>query len=66
MTRAAFERLLSPGAIGTLELRNRIALCPMGVNLGEPDGSVGDAITTWFEVESTARFERGCSIRTPP
>jgi 2,4-dienoyl-CoA reductase-like NADH-dependent reductase (Old Yellow Enzyme family) len=48
----AFARLLSPTAIGSLELRNRIALCPMGVNLGERDGSVGDPLTAWFEARA--------------
>ncbi len=52
MSAGAFARLLSPTAIGSLELRNRIALCPMGVNLGERDGSVGDALTAWFEARA--------------
>jgi 2,4-dienoyl-CoA reductase (NADPH2) len=38
----AFEHLLAPGAIGTLELRNRVAMCPMGVNLA------GDDAVAWF------------------
>jgi 2,4-dienoyl-CoA reductase-like NADH-dependent reductase (Old Yellow Enzyme family) len=37
-----FERLLGPGSIGTLELRNRMAMCPMGVNL------TGDDAVAWF------------------
>ena len=44
----AFERLLSPGRLGPLALRNRLAMCPMGVNLGEPDGTCGDDIVAWF------------------
>ena len=49
---SAFERLLVPGRIGSLELRNRIAMAPMGVNLGEDDGTVGDAQAAWFEARA--------------
>jgi 2,4-dienoyl-CoA reductase-like NADH-dependent reductase (Old Yellow Enzyme family) len=45
-------RLLEPGQLGSLSLRNRIAMCPMGVNLAEDDGTVGDAQTAWFEARS--------------
>lgn len=48
----AFERLLSPGRLGSLELRNRIAMAPMGVNLGEDDGAVGDTQAAWFEARA--------------
>jgi len=47
-----FERLLSAGQLGSLTLRNRIAMCPMGTNLGEPDGTVGDAQAAWFEARA--------------
>ena len=49
----SFEQLLSPGRIGALELRNRIALCPMGTNLGEADGSAGDDLIGWFEARAS-------------
>jgi 2,4-dienoyl-CoA reductase (NADPH2) len=49
---STFEQLLSPGWLGALELRNRIALCPMGTNLGEPDGTVGDRQAAWFEARA--------------
>ncbi|MEQ1786054.1 MAG: hypothetical protein ABL966_03290, partial [Acidimicrobiales bacterium] len=49
---SAFGHLLAPGRIGTLEVRNRIALCPMGVNLGEADGTVGDDQAAWFEARA--------------
>lgn len=49
---SGFERLLSPGRLGSLELRNRIAMAPMGVNLGEADGTVGDAQAAWFEARA--------------
>ena len=34
-----YEHLLSPTRIGTLSLRNRIAMAPMGVELVEADGA---------------------------
>ena len=36
--------LLSPGKIGTMQLRNRIAVTAMGVNLAEADGTVGERL----------------------
>src|SRR3954447_20860505 len=39
---SAFEHLLSPGNIGTLALRNRILMAPMGEELAELDGTVGE------------------------
>ena len=47
-----FDRLLSPATLGSLELANRIALSPMGTNLGEPDGTVGDAMAAWYEARA--------------
>ncbi|MGQ0831638.1 MAG: oxidoreductase [Microthrixaceae bacterium] len=52
MVSGAFDRLLSPGRVGSLEMRNRIAMAPMGVNLGEPDGTVGDDQAAWFEARA--------------
>ncbi len=48
----AFDHLLSPGQLGTLTLRNRIAMAPMGTNLGEDDGTVGDRQAAWFEARA--------------
>lgn len=47
-----FEHLLSPGRLGSLELRNRIAMAPMGTNLAEDDGTVGDRQAAWFEARA--------------
>ena len=47
-----FPHLLAPGSLGSLALRNRIAMCPMGTNLGEPDGTVGDRQAAWFEARA--------------
>src|SRR5688500_8550820 len=42
----AFDRLLSPGRLGSLSLRNRLAMCPMGVNLA------GEDQVAWFEARA--------------
>ncbi|MFQ5697568.1 MAG: FAD-dependent oxidoreductase [Myxococcota bacterium] len=46
---AAFAHLLSPGRIGSLELRNRILMAPMGSNLAESDGHVGERLIRYYE-----------------
>jgi len=48
MTQRKFRHLLSPGRINQLELRNRIFFSPMGSNLAEEDGSVGDRLRTYY------------------
>lgn len=45
---ARFSHLLSPARINGMELRNRIFFSPMGSNLAETDGSVGDALRTYY------------------
>ena len=47
-----YRHLLSPGRIGTLELRNRIVMCPMGDNLAQPDGYVSDEQMDYFEARA--------------
>lgn len=47
-----FAHLLSPGRIGPLELRNRIVVTAMGVNLAEPDGSCGERIRAYHEEQA--------------
>ncbi len=49
---AAFQNLLSPGRIGALELRNRIVMTPMGSNLAQEDGHVGERITRYYEARA--------------
>ena len=44
-----FSRLMSSGRIGGLELRNRIVMAPMGSNLAEPDGHLGERIKCYYE-----------------
>jgi 2,4-dienoyl-CoA reductase-like NADH-dependent reductase (Old Yellow Enzyme family) len=47
-----YARLLSPGRIGSLEVRNRILLAPMGTNLEAADGTPGERITRFYEARA--------------
>jgi 2,4-dienoyl-CoA reductase (NADPH2) len=49
MRGSRFEHLLAPGRIGSLETRNRIVMCPMGSNLAEPSGHVGERLKRYYE-----------------
>lgn len=44
----AYSNLLSPGRINQLELRNRIFFSPMGSNLAEEDGTVGERLRAYY------------------
>jgi 2,4-dienoyl-CoA reductase-like NADH-dependent reductase (Old Yellow Enzyme family)/thioredoxin reductase len=44
-----FEHLLSPTRIGNLELSNRIAMAPMGVEIVAGDGSIQDPVLHYYE-----------------
>jgi 2,4-dienoyl-CoA reductase-like NADH-dependent reductase (Old Yellow Enzyme family)/ribulose 1,5-bisphosphate synthetase/thiazole synthase len=48
----SFSHLLSPGRIGSLEIRNRILMAPMGDNLGEGNGHVGERTKRYFEARA--------------
>lgn len=48
----SFEHLLAPGHIGTLELRNRIIMAPMGDCLSNVDGTVSDNQAAYFEARA--------------
>lgn len=48
----AHSHLLSPGRIGTLTLRNRIAVPAMGVSMAEPDGHCGSRIVRYHEEQA--------------
>jgi len=64
-----YSALLEPGRIGSLELRNRIVLGPMGTNFAETDGRCGERIQGYYE--ERARGGAGlltmgvCSIAYP-
>jgi 2,4-dienoyl-CoA reductase (NADPH2) len=54
----AFEHLLAPGRIGTLELRNRIFMSPMGSNTADADGYCGERLRQYYG----ARAEGGAAL----
>jgi 2,4-dienoyl-CoA reductase-like NADH-dependent reductase (Old Yellow Enzyme family)/thioredoxin reductase len=45
----AFAHLTQAGRIGTLELKNRMVVTAMGVNLAESDGSCGERLIAYHE-----------------
>ncbi len=47
-----YPHLLAPGRIGTLELKNRIAVTAMGVSFAERDGTVGERIIAYHEEQA--------------
>ncbi len=47
-----YDHLLAPGRIGTLEIRNRILMAPMGSNLGEEGGEVGERSLRYYEARA--------------
>jgi len=46
---ASFERLLSPGRIGPVDVHNRIVMPPMDQNLCTDDGEITDALLDHYE-----------------
>ncbi|MDH3706726.1 MAG: NAD(P)/FAD-dependent oxidoreductase [Acidimicrobiia bacterium] len=44
-----FEHLFSPGRIGTLEVRNRIVMAPMGVEIVDADGQARAPLAAYYE-----------------
>lgn len=52
MSSNRFPHLLSPGRIGSMELRNRIAVTAMGVSLSEEDGTVGEQLIAYHEQQA--------------
>ncbi|PLW68792.1 FAD-dependent oxidoreductase [Pseudohalioglobus lutimaris] len=45
----AFGKLLSPGKIGSMSLRNRIVLAAMGSNFANTDGSCSERLLAYYE-----------------
>lgn len=43
-----YEKLLQPGKIGTMELKNRMVMPGMGTNLAAADGTVSDVIVNYY------------------
>lgn len=42
---STLEKLLSPISIGTMELKNRVAMAPMATNWANSDGTMSEIIT---------------------
>lgn len=47
-----FTHLLSPGRIGSIQMRNRIIMAPMGSNYAEADGHCGERIQAYYEARA--------------
>ena len=47
-----YDRLFSPVRIGRLEIKNRVAMTSMGVNLAAPGGGVNDDIIAFYEARA--------------
>jgi 2,4-dienoyl-CoA reductase (NADPH2) len=47
-----FSQLFAPGRIGSIELRNRIIMAPMGSNFAEADGHCGERIQAYYEARA--------------
>lgn len=47
-----FPHLLSPGAIGSMKLRNRLVMSPMETMYGTPDGLPTDRTVAYFEARA--------------
>jgi len=47
-----YEKLFSPVKIGRMELKNRVAMTSMGVNLAAPGGGVNDDIIAFYEARA--------------
>ena len=66
---SAFAHLLSPGCIGSLELKNRLLQTAMGTNLANPDGTISEGIIGFYAARSaggTAMQIMGtCGIANP-
>lgn len=57
---SAYKHLFTPGRIGSMELKNRIIMAPMGSNFANEDGSCGERIQAFYE----ARAKGGAGMLT--
>ena len=58
MAKAQYERLFSPGRIGTMKLKNRIVYPPMGTNVGTFEGEVTERLIAYH----AARAKGGVAL----
>lgn len=45
----SYEKLFSPGKIGNVDIKNRVVMVPMGVDVAEPNGKVGQRWKDYYE-----------------
>lgn len=51
-----FENLLSPIKIGSMEVKNRIVMPPMGTDQGNTDGSINDGFSAYYVERAKGGF----------
>lgn len=51
-----FKKLLSPGKIGSMELKNRFIVPAMGTNYGSADGKVTDQVIAYYKKRAEGGF----------
>lgn len=51
-----FTKLLEPGKIGSLDLKNRMVVPPMGTNFGSKDGYVTDQMIQYYAARAKGGF----------
>jgi len=56
-----YEKLFSEGKIGSLTLKNRLAMSPMGIGLAELDGTPSEDMIAYYE----ARAAGGAGLIVP-
>ncbi|MBO6066286.1 MAG: NADH:flavin oxidoreductase, partial [Lachnospiraceae bacterium] len=47
-----YEKLFTPGKIGNMEIKNRVVMTSMGVDVAEPNGKVGQRWKDYFEARA--------------
>ena len=52
MATHSYSPLFQPGRIGSLTLRNRLVMAPMGSNFAETDGTCGERIQAYYEARA--------------
>lgn len=45
----SYEKVFTPGKIGSVELKNRVVMTPMGVDVAELDGAPGERWSDYYE-----------------
>ena len=56
MTTSHFQKLFEPTQIGSLKLRNRMIVPPMGTNFANPDGTVSERLKDYFAARARGGF----------